>query len=171
MDIKELRTSSGLSQNQFAARWGIPVRTLQQWEQGRSAPPDYVVNMIERLKLYSDRISGIDKYRLKKGRPWKVCIEDPFQECCKVHPLQQKKVAELLHELTACDAVGRVIVFGSSVTDQCHIGSDVDIYAEMTRNENPIRHAHSFEYDFWNNFTADDRLKTEILNKGVQVYG
>ena len=44
--IKQLRKNTGLSQSKFAARFGVPVRTLQQWEQGQSAPPEYVVRMI-----------------------------------------------------------------------------------------------------------------------------
>ena len=44
--IKALRKKTGLSQSKFAAKFGIPVRTLQQWEQGISAPPEYLVRMI-----------------------------------------------------------------------------------------------------------------------------
>lgn len=44
--IKELRNRTGLSQSKFAAHFGIPVRTLQQWEQGQSAPPEYIVRMM-----------------------------------------------------------------------------------------------------------------------------
>lgn len=44
--IKQLRKNTGLSQSKFAARFGVPVRTLQQWEQGQSAPPEYVVRMM-----------------------------------------------------------------------------------------------------------------------------
>ena len=44
--IKELRKQTGLSQSKFAAKFGIPVRTLQQWEQGISAPPEYLVRMM-----------------------------------------------------------------------------------------------------------------------------
>ena len=46
MMIADIRKETGLSQSKFAKRFGIPVRTLQQWEQGRSTPPDYVVRMI-----------------------------------------------------------------------------------------------------------------------------
>ena len=49
MTIKELREQTGLSQGQFAARFQIPVRTLQDWEQGRREPPPYVVAMIQRI--------------------------------------------------------------------------------------------------------------------------
>ena len=44
--IKQLRKNTGLSQSKFAARFGVPVRTLQQWEQGQSAPPEYVLRMM-----------------------------------------------------------------------------------------------------------------------------
>ncbi len=44
--IKELRKKTGLSQSKFSAKFGIPVRTLQQWEQGISAPPEYLVGMM-----------------------------------------------------------------------------------------------------------------------------
>lgn len=49
MNVKELRAKAGLSQSQFAVRFGIPVRTLQEWEQGRQAPPSYVVSMMKEL--------------------------------------------------------------------------------------------------------------------------
>ena len=44
--IKELRKKTGLSQSRFAAKFEIPVRTLQQWEQGISAPPEYLIRMM-----------------------------------------------------------------------------------------------------------------------------
>ena len=49
MQIKQLRQQTGLSQNQFAALFKIPVHTLQQWEQGLRKPPEYVVFMIEKI--------------------------------------------------------------------------------------------------------------------------
>lgn len=49
--IKELRKSMGLSQSKFAEKFDIPVRTLQQWEQGRSEPPVYVIKMISYIML------------------------------------------------------------------------------------------------------------------------
>ncbi len=46
MGMKEIRQRTGWSQSKFAEHFGIPVRTLQQWEQGKSAPPSYVTRMI-----------------------------------------------------------------------------------------------------------------------------
>lgn len=36
--VKTLRRALGLTQDAFAARYGIPVGTLRDWEQGRSKP-------------------------------------------------------------------------------------------------------------------------------------
>lgn len=38
IDIRELRRDMGLSQSQFAVKFGLPPATLRNWEQGRSRP-------------------------------------------------------------------------------------------------------------------------------------
>lgn len=53
--IRELRKRTGLSQSKFSAKFGIPVRTLQQWEQGISAPPEYLVRMMEYIMLLEEK--------------------------------------------------------------------------------------------------------------------
>lgn len=37
-DVKAIRRKLGLSQTQFAARFGFSTRTVQEWEQGRAIP-------------------------------------------------------------------------------------------------------------------------------------
>ena len=46
--IKRMRSYLEMTQEQFSDAYGIPVRTLQQWEAGRRNPPEYVVNLLER---------------------------------------------------------------------------------------------------------------------------
>ena len=46
VDIKELRVCEGLSQREFAEKYSIPVRTLQEWEQRRSQPPVYFEQLL-----------------------------------------------------------------------------------------------------------------------------
>lgn len=53
--IKELRAQTRMSQRAFAERFGIPVRTLQEWEQERREPPDYVVAMIRTILEYEQK--------------------------------------------------------------------------------------------------------------------
>lgn len=47
--IKELCETHGLSQTELSRRYGIPLRTVQDWHAGRRTPPDYVVNMLSEL--------------------------------------------------------------------------------------------------------------------------
>lgn len=42
MTIREFRILVGLTQKEFSNRYGIPVRTLQDWETGRRTPPEYL---------------------------------------------------------------------------------------------------------------------------------
>jgi putative transcriptional regulator len=38
IDVQSIRNRFGLSRSEFAIRFGIPVRTLQNWEQGERVP-------------------------------------------------------------------------------------------------------------------------------------
>lgn len=45
--IREIRIGTGLSQTEFGKRLGgIPLRTIQNWENGVRVCPDYVVELI-----------------------------------------------------------------------------------------------------------------------------
>ena len=50
MDIKELREKYGLTRKQLSERYGIPYRTIQDWELGNRKCPDYALNLL-RLDL------------------------------------------------------------------------------------------------------------------------
>lgn len=47
MNIREMRTCLGDTQNEFAARYNIPFRTIQNWETGVRKPPEYIINLLE----------------------------------------------------------------------------------------------------------------------------
>lgn len=46
---KAIRQKTGLSQQKFGDRYGIPKRTVQNWENGVNEPPEYVLSLLERL--------------------------------------------------------------------------------------------------------------------------
>ena len=48
MTIREIREKTGLSQAKFGERYGIPTRTIEEWEGGRRTPPPYVVTLLRR---------------------------------------------------------------------------------------------------------------------------
>lgn len=170
--IKALRNRTGLSQSKFAETFGVPVRTLQQWEQHISAPPPYVIDMLEKsVDDFAVAQEEKSRHSIPERTEWKVCIDDPFLNCEKVYPTQQRKVRALIDDITEHSGINEIRIFGSSVTERCHMGSDVDIYVEADDTSNLIGRAHDFEFDLWTNETVDDRLREEIMAKGVKVYG
>jgi len=44
--IRHIRASTGLSQAAFADKYGIPKRTVENWESGVNAPPQYVIDLL-----------------------------------------------------------------------------------------------------------------------------
>lgn len=52
MTIKEIRALTGLSQVKFAEKYGIPRRSVENWELDKDKPshrecPEYVINLLE----------------------------------------------------------------------------------------------------------------------------
>ena len=43
MTIRETRASLGNTRGEFAARYNIPFRTVQNWEAGVRNPPEYIM--------------------------------------------------------------------------------------------------------------------------------
>ena len=44
--LKQIRSEAGMTQKQFADYFGIPYRTLQDWERGVRHMPDYLLRLI-----------------------------------------------------------------------------------------------------------------------------
>ena len=51
--VKKIRAKTGLSQVKFSETYGIPRRTLEDWERGISIPPEYVLDLLE-FKISED---------------------------------------------------------------------------------------------------------------------
>ncbi len=47
MNIREMKHSPGDTQTEYARRYQIPFRTVQNWESGTRGPPDYVMHLLE----------------------------------------------------------------------------------------------------------------------------
>lgn len=46
-ELKRLREAADLTQEKAAERLGIPISTLRNWEQGRTAPSLFVVKQLK----------------------------------------------------------------------------------------------------------------------------
>lgn len=49
LDFHEIRTLSGLTQQAFSEKYGIPKRSIENWEGGKRTPPEYVISLLERV--------------------------------------------------------------------------------------------------------------------------
>lgn len=48
-EIKRIRNISGLSRQEFAKKYGIPIRTLEKWERSEITPAEYLIEWLELL--------------------------------------------------------------------------------------------------------------------------
>lgn len=70
MNIREMRTRLGDTQSEFAARYHIPFRTVQNWETGLRKPPEYIMSLLEsRIQedLVNRRTATLPKYDSRKS--------------------------------------------------------------------------------------------------------
>ena len=49
MTIKEMRILLQVSRTEFSRLYHIPLRTLEDWESGKRNPPNYVLELLERV--------------------------------------------------------------------------------------------------------------------------
>lgn len=68
IDIKELRDSTGMTQKEFASRYGIPISTLRKWEQGESSPAPYVATLLART--LPDTESSLERIKTRDGNTY-----------------------------------------------------------------------------------------------------
>ena len=69
MNIREMRTLLGDTQSEFAARYNIPFRTVQNWESGVRTPPEYMISLLEdriRSDLTNRKTKVLPKYDPQK---------------------------------------------------------------------------------------------------------
>ena len=69
MEIREMRMELGDTQREFADRYHIPFRTIQNWENGVRKPPEYIMNLLEhqvKEDLINRRTSVLPKHDPKK---------------------------------------------------------------------------------------------------------
>lgn len=49
MNTIEIRAILNVSRAEFSRRYGIPVRTLEDWDYGKRKPPEWLLRLLERV--------------------------------------------------------------------------------------------------------------------------
>ena len=52
--MKWLRERTGLNRKEFSLHFGIPLRTVEDWEAGRRTPPEYLPRLLEYQIKYEE---------------------------------------------------------------------------------------------------------------------
>ena len=61
-DIKRIREISGMTQKEFSETYGIPVRTLSNWESGQRKCPEYMEKILNRIVVEDDNSATLPCY-------------------------------------------------------------------------------------------------------------
>lgn len=103
---------------------------------------------------------------------WKVCVSDDekYLNVEKIFPTQQKDVGAMVKFLKNNPSVKEIVIFGSSVTSACNPWSDIDTYIVLDREQHVKVPRFEVPTDIWTNYDVDERLLSEIREKGVVVY-
>lgn len=59
--IKDIIADTGMSKSAFAAKYGIPYDTIQKWTDGKRTPPEYVINLLERVATADNELCQMKK--------------------------------------------------------------------------------------------------------------
>lgn len=69
MDLREMRMKLGDTQSEFAARYNLPFRTVQNWENGVRKPPQYLMELLEQrieADLVNRKTKSLPEYSAQK---------------------------------------------------------------------------------------------------------
>lgn len=61
MKVRELRVTTELSQRKFAEKFNIPYRTIENWEEGKTEPPDYVLRLLQKVVVANNIINLMEE--------------------------------------------------------------------------------------------------------------
>ena len=101
---------------------------------------------------------------------WKA-VAKLFMNIEKIHPHQQEAVGKMVELCKQDPNIKRVVIFGSSVRDDCRPDSDIDIYYDCAVEPKKYPAIKTMKpFDPWDNFSVGRKLDYEIIRTGVTVY-
>lgn len=64
--IRTLRAETGMSRKKFAEHFGIPLRTMEDWEANRRTPPEYIPRLLEyqwKYEQVTNKVAGSPNFK------------------------------------------------------------------------------------------------------------
>ena len=103
MTIKELRAASGMTQQAFSEYFGIPKRTIEDWEGERRTPPDYLIALIE--------------YKLTREKEFINCLDNIHNSASEIEQIAKALKVLPAVEPYAGEIIDNVIIIRANVSE------------------------------------------------------
>lgn len=159
-NLKNVRKNLKHSQQDIAKLIGIPLNTLQNWEQNVRTPSEWVLNlMIDRI--LRDSIEKEVKISKTKGI------------------LSFLSIKKIVSSIASKHHVKKVVLFGSYAKGLANPTSDLDLYMVSNLSGLPyfefaekLRHALKKKVDLFSQLTLEKNSPTylEIEDTGIIIY-
>lgn len=195
MNLKTMRENVGLKQTELADISGVNLRSLQDYEQGHksltcakgetllrlSTVLGYSIEEILKgtsveIKLPENSAESLRESRLIAYEKclnsrkdievhFPVIYSDEYVDMSRIYPTKQGIVKNVINQIRLDENISSLLLFGSSITMECHKGSDVDFAVRIKETSNDVRNKISEKIQSACNWNADiiwmDHISTE----------
>ena len=115
---------------------------------------------------------------LKNLKIFPIVTQTDCKNIYRVYPLKQRSVAKIYEIAKNYPMIRKIYIFGSSVTNKCHVGSDLDICIDITAKDGlmeyklyeEIGNASDWNCDILMYHHIGEKLKRQIEKEGVIIY-
>ena len=171
MNVLEMRKSLGDTQSEFAQRYNIPYRTIQNWESGLRKPPEYILELLQH-KVQEDLVNkktiSLPKYDSQKiDLPKRTEYRNYLEWLRSVNEFIDEPVVYALNQALMCQGMFNgysdeylVWVYGNDELNRYNgvvvLGNNIDKYYVEEKN--------GLEYTNFNRTVNDSFANEDILD-------
>jgi predicted nucleotidyltransferase len=158
--LKSLRKNLKYSQQEISNLIGIPLNTLQNWEQNVRTPSEWVLNLMMD-RILRDAVEHHDKISETKGI------------------LSFLKIKRIVASIASQHPIKKIVLFGSYAKGQANPKSDLDLYMVSNLSglayfefAEKLRQALKKKVDLFSSLTLNTTSPTylEIEDTGIIIY-
>jgi predicted nucleotidyltransferase len=158
--LKSLRKNLKYSQQEISNLIGIPLNTLQNWEQNVRKPSEWVLNLMMD-RILRDAVEHHDKISETKGI------------------LSFLKIKRIVASIASQHPIKKIVLFGSYAKGQANSKSDLDLYMVSNLSglayfefADKLRQALKKKVDLFSSLTLETNSPTylEIEDAGIIIY-
>lgn len=171
MNVLEMRKSLGDTQSEFAQRYNIPYRTIQNWESGLRKPPEYILELLQH-KVQEDLVNKktitLPKYDSQKiDLPKRTEYRNYLEWLRSINELIDEPVVYALNQALMCQGLFNgysdeylVWVYGNDELNRYNgvvvLGNNID--------KNYVENKNGLEYTNFNRTINDSFANEDILD-------